>query len=142
MIDWLVDRKLHLAVISQNVDAVMYLVMATLSCGVMSLLDLQNYEFRQTALHLAVITNQPSVVRLLVNCGASSDVRDQRGNTALHLACSRGLVQCVVEMVREFTTEECSRLEQYCQTAGLPTPANLLPAFHLPNAHAVDYEGA
>jgi len=119
-------------------DAVMYLVIAAASCAT-SLLDLQNYEFRQTALHLAVITDQPAVVRLLVNCGASRDVRDRHGNSALHLACSRGLVQCIIEMMREFLPEERVQLEQYCHSAGLP-PFQL-PAFHLPNLNAFDYEG-
>jgi len=133
-----VYRKLHLAVISQNIDAIMYLIMAAISCT-MSLLDLQNYEFRQTALHLAVITNQPAVVRLLVNCGASCDVRDHNGHTALHLACSRGLVQCIVEMMREFSPQERAELEKYCQKAGLP--AVKLPSFRLPNLNDIDYEG-
>ena len=133
-----VYRKLHLAVISRNMDAVMYLVTAAAGCAT-SLLDLQNFEFRQTALHLAIITDQPAVVRLLVNCGASCDVRDQHGNTALHLACSRGLVRCIIEMTREFSTEELSQLHHYCHSAQLPLPK--LPAFHLPNLNAIDYEG-
>ena len=124
--------------ISQSTDAIMYLVMAAVTCTT-SLLDLQNYEFRQTALHLAVITNQPAIVRLLVNCGASCDVRDHHGNTALHLACRRGLVQCIVELMRAFSTEERAQMENYCHSAGLP-PLQL-PAFLLPNLHAIDYEG-
>jgi len=133
-----VYRKLHLAVISQSVDAIVYLVMAAVTCTT-SLLDLQNYEFRQTALHLAVVTNQPAIVRLLVNCGASSDVRDHHGNTAMHLACSRGLIQCIVEMMREFSAEERAQLEQYAHSAGLPSFQ--MPAFRLPNLGAIDYEG-
>jgi len=116
----------------------MFLVLAASSCNV-SLLDLQNFEFRQTALHLAIITNQPAIVRLLINCGASPDIRDRNGNTALQLACSRGLVRCMIEMTREFSLEEHTQLEQYCQSAGLPTFQ--LPAFRLPNLNAIDYEG-
>ena len=119
-------------------EAVMYLVIAAASCAA-SLLDLQNSEFLQTALHLAVITDQPAVVRLLVNCGASCDVRDRHGNTALHLACSRGLVRCIIEMMRPFSTEELCQLKQYCHSAGLPVVQ--LPPFHLPNLNAFDYEG-
>jgi len=133
-----VYRKLHLAIISQNMDAVMYLVIAAASCTT-SLLDLQNFVFRQTALHLAVVTDQPAVVRLLVNCGASRDIRDRHGNTALHLACSRGLTRCIVEMMREFTMEEHTELEHYCHSAGLP--ALHLPDFNLPDMNAIDYEG-
>ena len=134
----IVDRKLHLAVISQNMDAVVYLVLSAVSCTT-SLLNLQNSEFQQTALHLAVITNQPAVVRLLVNCGASCEMRDRQGNTAMHLACSRGRVLCIREMTREFSAAERNQLEQYCHTAGLP-PIQY-PAFQMPNINAFDYEG-
>jgi len=119
-------------------NAIMYLVISAASCAT-SLLDLQNYEFRQTALHLAILTDQPAVVRLLVNCGASCDIRDRHGNTALHLACSRGFIQCIIEMTREFSLDERAQLEQYCHNAGLP-PFQL-PPFHLPNLNAIDYEG-
>jgi len=116
----------------------MFLVLAAASYSA-SLLDLQNFEFRQTALHLAVITDQPSVVRLLINCGASPDIRDRHGNTPLHLACSRGLTGCIIEMMRVFSVEECAQLEQYCRSVGFPTFQ--LPAFHLPNLNTIDYEG-
>ena len=134
-----VYRKLHLAIIAQSMDAVMFLILAAASCK-KSLLDLQNFEFRQTALHLAVITDQPAIVRLLINCGASPDVRDHNGNTALHLACSRGLIRCVIEMMRKFSDDECQQLEQYCHSAGLPT-FHSLPAYQLPNVNVIDYEG-
>lgn len=41
----------------------------------------------QTPLMLSVLTNQVEVCRALVVAGASVDVQDQEGNTALHLAC-------------------------------------------------------
>ena len=116
----------------------MFLVLAAVSSNV-SLLDLQNFEFRQTALHLAIITDQPAIVRLLVNCGASPDIRDRNGNTALHLACSRGLIRCMIEMMRLYSDDECAQLAQYCHSAGFP--ALQLPAFKLPNLNAIDYEG-
>ncbi|RZF44463.1 hypothetical protein LSTR_LSTR002236 [Laodelphax striatellus] len=40
----------------------------------------------QTPLHFAVLTNQPRIVRRLVCAGASPDILDIHGNTALHLA--------------------------------------------------------
>ena len=43
----------------------------------------------QTPLHLAVITRQPLMVRLLVGTGASVNFPDRKGNTALHLAAAR-----------------------------------------------------
>jgi len=116
----------------------MYLVMAATSCAT-SLLDLQNYEFHQTALHLAVITDQPAIVRLLVNSGASVDIRDRQGNTALHVACSRGLIRCIIEMMKQFTEEECQQIQQYRIAAELPTFQ--FPPFRLPNLNAIDYDG-
>ncbi len=53
------------------------------------LLDHRN-DLLQSALHLAVLTHQPKVVRALVTAGVALDTRDRRGNTALHIACCRG----------------------------------------------------
>lgn len=44
---------------------------------------------------LAVLTNQPKVCRALVVAGASVDIQDQGGNSALHLACRLGYTACI-----------------------------------------------
>lgn len=50
------------------------------------LLDVRNDD-GQTALHAAVLTRQPHLVRQLRAAGARTAIRDHAGNTALHLAC-------------------------------------------------------
>ncbi|XP_071476544.1 NF-kappa-B inhibitor alpha-like [Diadema antillarum] len=49
----------------------------------------------QTPLMLSVMTSQPKVCRALVVAGASLDIQDPHGNTALHLACQRRNTECV-----------------------------------------------
>lgn len=50
--------------------------------------------FTQTALHLAVITDQPQLVDKLLKAGADARLVDNSGNTALHIACKRGSLAC------------------------------------------------
>lgn len=50
--------------------------------------------FTQTALHLAVITDQPQLVDKLLKAGADPQLVDNSGNTALHIACKRGSLAC------------------------------------------------
>ena len=54
----------------------------------------------QSALHLAVITNQPIIVNYLILNGANNLIRDYNGNTALHLACNYGLVDCANAIIK------------------------------------------
>ena len=51
--------------------------------------------FFQTPLHLAVITHQAYMVRKLIEGGADVNLMDRHGQTALHLACQAGDVNCV-----------------------------------------------
>lgn len=48
----------------------------------------------QTALHLAVITEQPLVVERLLKAGCDPMLVDNNGNTALHMACRTGSLAC------------------------------------------------
>lgn len=132
------DTKLHLAIIYPSIEATTALIIIAGAYSP-SLLDIQNYEFRQTALHLAVITDKPEIVRLLVLCGATLDIRDRHGNTPLHLACSRGRVQCILEMTRCVADAERAWLSSYCEAAKLP-PFEPRQS-HLPDPCARDYEG-
>lgn len=52
-------------------------------------LDIQN-SLHQTALHLAVITRQESIVRELLSARASPAVRDYELQTPMHIACKQG----------------------------------------------------
>lgn len=48
----------------------------------------------QTALHLAVITEQPDLVDALLKAGCDPQLVDDCGNTALHIACKKGSLHC------------------------------------------------
>lgn len=61
-------------------------------------LDIQN-DFGQTALHIAVLVDQPKVVGWLVAAGASLGIRDAVGNNPLHLACIEGKIACLKELL-------------------------------------------
>ena len=82
---------LHLAII-HNLNAETEQIINY--CPDAKLLDLQNKEF-QTALHLTILLNLPILTSLLVMKGANLDIRDKHGNTALHLACKHGNIECV-----------------------------------------------
>lgn len=56
----------------------------------------------QTPLHLAVITHQTYIVRKLIEGGADVNLMDRHGQTALHLACQDGDVNCV-NAIRDVT---------------------------------------
>ena len=66
-------------------------------------LDVRN-NLGQTALHVAVITDRPSLVRSLAQNGASLVLPDVSGDTGLHIACTLGHVRCV-----QCILEECTR---------------------------------
>ncbi|KAK2879031.1 hypothetical protein QQF64_010838 [Cirrhinus molitorella] len=84
------DTYLHLAVIHEAKDAALKII--SLSYGD-PFLNIQNNQ-RQTALHLAVITEQPLIVEQLLKAGCDASLVDERGNTALHIACRKGSLAC------------------------------------------------
>ncbi|XP_034949577.1 NF-kappa-B inhibitor cactus-like isoform X2 [Chelonus insularis] len=81
------DTQLHVAIIQGcfEVAAFSLIKMAPHPC----LLDIVNDD-GEAPLHLAVLTKQPRIVRRLILGGANPALRDCRGNTALHIACSIG----------------------------------------------------
>ncbi|XP_047001485.1 NF-kappa-B inhibitor cactus isoform X1 [Schistocerca americana] len=96
------DTQLHIAIIQGFIEVVYALIqMAPHPC----FLDIVNYEC-QSALHLAVLTRQPRIVRRLVVAGATVDIRDRSGNTALHLACLNGDIDCVRALTEPVTVAE------------------------------------
>ncbi|XP_020282006.1 NF-kappa-B inhibitor alpha-like [Pseudomyrmex gracilis] len=68
-------------------------------------LNIQN-DYWQTPLHLAVLTEQPVIVRNLIVAGADPTVRNYSGNTALHLACMRGDLLCTTALTESLTPRE------------------------------------
>ncbi|XP_053908641.1 B-cell lymphoma 3 protein [Cuculus canorus] len=91
------DTALHIAVAQGSFVATRRLVGLFLQGG----RDLDVYNrLRQTPLHLAVITAQPALVRLLVAHGASPMALDRLGRTAPHLACETPSARCLRELLR------------------------------------------
>ncbi|MBN3271638.1 IKBB inhibitor, partial [Polyodon spathula] len=92
------DTALHLALIHEHTVFLDYVLgfLSWSECG-SQYLDIQN-DLRQTALHIAVIVNQPDSVRKLLLAGASPDIQEREGNTALHIACRESRLACVMEL--------------------------------------------
>lgn len=67
-----------------------------------SLLCLNPAGVLQSPLHLATYLNLTDVVRDLTRKGASLELQDQDGNTALHVACQHGQKECASEMTQDF----------------------------------------
>ena len=98
------DTLLHNAIIGEQISMVFALIELYHE---FNLLNLQN-ELFQTPLHLAVLTCLSGVVDKLVQCGADVFMRDQQGNTALHIACRLGnkdIVESIVESVKTNKTK-------------------------------------
>ncbi|KAJ7303983.1 hypothetical protein JRQ81_011499 [Phrynocephalus forsythii] len=90
------DTPLHIAVVQGNLPAVQRLVVL-FHQGNQDLDTFNN--LRQTPLHLAVITDQPTLVKLLLSHGALPMVLDRNGQTALHLACEHSTLHCLQELL-------------------------------------------
>uniref|UniRef100_A0A182QBJ6 Uncharacterized protein n=1 Tax=Anopheles farauti TaxID=69004 RepID=A0A182QBJ6_9DIPT len=95
------ETQLHLAVYEGSDDNVSKLVTNVPR----QFLNIQN-DAAQTALHLAALIDQPKIVRRLLIAGSNQTIRDAEGNTALHLASSRGNVDCVKALLAPLSPNE------------------------------------
>ncbi|XP_041043133.1 NF-kappa-B inhibitor epsilon [Carcharodon carcharias] len=84
------DSIVHLAIIHKAEECALHFI----SYFTVEVLNMQNDLF-QSALHLAVYTEQLNVIRELMLKGVSLDQQDWNGNTPLHLACQYQLLDCV-----------------------------------------------
>ncbi|XP_069014736.1 nuclear factor of kappa light polypeptide gene enhancer in B-cells inhibitor, alpha a [Embiotoca jacksoni] len=84
------DTLIHLAIIHEATEHAQQMIKLSHNHP---FLNVQNHQ-RQTALHLAVITEQPQLVDRLLNAGADPLLADDSGNTALHIACKKGSLAC------------------------------------------------
>merc|ERR1712121_456333 len=96
------DTQLHLAIASNYEDVVNALVRLAPEP---EYLNIQNNEL-YAPLHIAVLTNQPNMVRKLVVAGATTQIVDREGNTPLHHACSRGYYQCAEQLQKPISIDE------------------------------------
>ncbi|XP_053685777.1 NF-kappa-B inhibitor cactus-like [Sabethes cyaneus] len=102
------DTYLHLCIIHKATEVACQLI----RIAPRPWLNLQN-DFGQTPLHLSVVTEQPGIVRKLVLAGAELGIRDEEGNTALHLACLNNHSDCARELL---TTLNPLELQQFSTT--------------------------
>ena len=99
------DTFLHSSIIDGVDRLALYLINNIPS---LELLNIRN-TLGQTPLHIAVLTQQITVVRRLVVGGANLAIEDHNGNTPLHLACKQGsvlLVKSLLEPIRHIEAKE------------------------------------
>ena len=104
------DTMIHTAVVSEKESvalALIDIVKFRSKC-----LDVVNKLF-QTALHIAVLTRQRKVVQKLASKGCDMTMRDQQGNTALHIACRDGSEKLVKDMVGSLSDDVEKRKELF-----------------------------
>ncbi|XP_003971845.1 NF-kappa-B inhibitor epsilon [Takifugu rubripes] len=89
------DTILHLAIIHEEE----FIAQQLIQLFPKNVLDIQNNLY-QSPLHLATYLNLTRVVRELVEKGASLELQDHDGNTALHVACQQGQVETASEMTK------------------------------------------
>ncbi|KAF3702615.1 NF-kappa-B inhibitor alpha I-kappa-B-alpha [Channa argus] len=94
------DTFLHLAIIHEATEQALEMIKLSHNHP---FLNVQNHQ-RQTALHLAVITEQPLLVERLLKAGCDARLADDSGNTALHIACKKGSLACF-----SLITQTCQR---------------------------------
>ncbi|OWF39192.1 NF-kappa-B inhibitor cactus-like [Mizuhopecten yessoensis] len=83
-------------------------------------LDIYNDKLRQTALHLAVLMKQASVVRRLVVGGACLEMCDRNGDTPLHIACRQGDMETVNALLEPVRYEEIQMNEYSIRYQRIP----------------------
>ncbi|KAI6660064.1 B-cell lymphoma 3 protein [Oopsacas minuta] len=81
------DTHLHLAIASEKSELVKKYIRTLILLKLK--LDIKNH-LKQTPLHVAVITNQPVIIRDLIAAGANVNVSDRNGDNCIHLACKWG----------------------------------------------------
>ena len=116
------DTLLHYAVIHKNISLVKKIIHVIPQCSVLNILN----NINQTPLHLAVITHQPQIVRLLLSRGACTETRDRNGNTALHLACRRGCLTCVQQLTIPLQQKEIDGAGYHVSFQRIPQDPGLL----------------
>ncbi|KAG9481045.1 hypothetical protein GDO78_010345 [Eleutherodactylus coqui] len=108
------DTLLHLAIIHEDKELAVEVIKRSYRDAFY--LNRQN-NLHQTPLHLAIITDQPEIAATLFEAGCDPEVRDYRGNTALHIACEKGSLHGVGVVVQNCKTR-LSPLLQYTNYNG------------------------
>lgn len=109
-------RQLHVSIFQGFVEAAFYLINITPHPCLLNILNDDGH----AALHIAVLTEQPAIVRRLVLAGANPAIRNSRGNTPLHLSCDRGDAVCAKALSTPLIPSEISFYEGFKYLPSLP----------------------
>ncbi|CAB3224031.1 unnamed protein product [Arctia plantaginis] len=101
------DTQLHIASIHGCEKSVGTLIKI---CPNKELLDITN-EHGHTPLHLAVMSGNAVVTRMLVRAGLSLGVRDRTGETPLHKATAAGHVECLQALLAPVPDQQPRKLD-------------------------------
>ncbi|XP_039274788.2 uncharacterized protein LOC120348661 [Styela clava] len=91
------DTALHLAVVQNDIEACKKVLKLFHIAG--KSIDVRN-NLLQTPLHVAVITNQKEIVKLLLNHKSSPHNPDRFGSTAFHLCAKYNHADCLIEILQ------------------------------------------
>ncbi|XP_028253366.1 NF-kappa-B inhibitor epsilon [Parambassis ranga] len=108
------DTILHLAIIHEE----KFIAQELIQLFPKEVLDIQNNLY-QSPLHLATYLNLTDVVKGLVEKGAGLELQDQDGNTALHVACQHGQMDCTTEMTRDISLSKLAPILEIQNWRGL-----------------------
>lgn len=86
------DLPLHIAVVQGKRDIVKHLTQMMNKMD--ATIDCRNH-LRQTPLHLAVVTGDCGIVRLLLSAGASPNIADRNGQNCFHLSVQYQHTECL-----------------------------------------------
>lgn len=104
------DTYIHIAIVSSDESNAIKLINALPFKS--KCFDIKN-RFGQTPLHLSVITKQCTITRHLILKGCDVLIQDNLGNTALHIACSKGFKQNVKYLIDPCLIEKKILLESF-----------------------------
>lgn len=121
------DTILHLAVVEAQADIIFPIIC---QAPHPDFLDICNDLF-QTPLHLSALTSKANVVRTLVVAGATLDIQDHNGNTALHIASRKGDVDSVLALITPVEAEEVAEISHMYMIH--PQKCDLSPVINMKN---------
>ncbi|XP_057689134.1 B-cell lymphoma 3 protein homolog [Corythoichthys intestinalis] len=104
------DTALHIAVVQGELAMVRQLIHLLQYAG--RSLDVFN-NLRQTPLHLAVITQQISIVEALLRAGSDPSALDRNGQTALHLCCEYNHPECLSAVLSLPSSAVCLDMKNF-----------------------------
>lgn len=92
------DNALHAAISTEQKDLLKQMLTVLGRGQYTSIINSRNYK-AETPLHVAVLSNQPEAIKLLLAVGANPDAVNGHGDTALHLSVEHSFNNCISELL-------------------------------------------